>query len=226
MVVATQEVSQTIRILITEDRATTRIGIKKALGSQADMQVVGEAANSAAAVELSVKLKPDILLLDSTMASMAGIEALRSLRRLQVQTKPILLTAALDRPGLVESVQLGARGVILKEACPDLLFKCIRCVAAGQYWVDHRGVCDIVDALKRSVSFPDLSEPLNAFGLTQREFQIVAAIRLGESNKEIAKKLHIRHQTVKNHLTTIFDKLGVSTRLELMRFAIERLKLN
>ena len=119
----------------------------------------------------------------------------------------------------IEGVQFGARGVILKESSTDLLFKCIRGVAAGQYWMDNNCVADLAQALRELTRLSRTPQPGNAFGLTAREMEIIAAVLSGHGNKGIADMLKICNHTVKNHLTAIFDKLGVSSRLELGLFA-------
>jgi two-component system, NarL family, nitrate/nitrite response regulator NarL len=115
----------------------------------------------------------------------------------------------------VEAVQLGARGLVLKEATSELLFKAIRSVMAGEYWVDRGRVSELAEALYTSVREPVTAPAQNSFRMTPRERQIVAAVLSGYSNRDIAQKLSISGQTVKNHLTQIYDKVGVSSRLEL-----------
>src|SRR5262245_3646945 len=176
MTLSTQDVSSRIRIFIADDHAMIRTGLRKVLESQPDMEVVGEAADGEAAVKLTLKSKPDVLLLDLAMPYMTGIDALRNLAQLKVATKTILLTASIDRPRIVESVKIGARGVILKEASSDLLCKCIRIVASGQYWVDHRGVSDIVHALMQSAQ-EELTEPRDTFSVKRRDMEIVEYVQ-------------------------------------------------
>jgi two-component system nitrate/nitrite response regulator NarL len=121
----------------------------------------------------------------------------------------------------VEALQRGARGVLLKEvATPQVLFKCLRCVADGQYWIGREEVGNLVEYLRRATSGPR-SEP-DRLGLTPREREILAAIVAGLSNRDMARQFSISEQTVKHHLTRIYDKLGVSSRLELALLAIQR----
>jgi len=212
-------VSESISILIADDHAMVRTGLRKVLEGEPDMNVVGDVADGEAAVQTTLQLNPDILLLDLAMPRMPGMQVLRDLAELQLQTKIILLTASIERDGILESVRLGARGVILKESPADVLVKCIRSVMAGELWMDHFTVSDLAHALRDKMRQPRTLRSKEAYGLTTRELEIVGAILSGYSNKDIAEKLKISNQTVKNHLSAIFDKLGVSSRLELGLFA-------
>ena len=205
-----------LRIVIADDHAMVRSGLRKVLESQKDMQVVGEAADGEAAVRLTLEYAPDVLLLDLAMPGTPGVDALRTLSKSKLQTKTIIVTASIESSILVELVQLGARGVILKESSSESLYKCIRSVAAGQYWLDHAGVCEVAQAFRRVADSDNGGR--DTFGLTPRELEIVAGVVAAYGTKEIAAKLNISRQTVKNHLTTIFDKIGVSNRLELALF--------
>jgi two-component system, NarL family, nitrate/nitrite response regulator NarL len=113
--------------------------------------------------------------------------------------------------------ELGARGLVMKDAATSMLFKCIRTVTAGQYWVGRQGVSNLVQTLKQYKSAAKSARPKN-YGLTPREFEVIKAVVSGYPNKEIAGQLSISEQTVKHHVTSIFDKLGVYNRLELTLF--------
>jgi two-component system, NarL family, nitrate/nitrite response regulator NarL len=132
-------------------------------------------------------------------------------------TKIIVLTAAIERIQIVQALQLGARGVVMKEAATQLLMKAIRTVMAGEYWIGREAVGDIVEFMRLNASG---DRPPKNFGLTKREMDILTTIVAGLSNKEIARKFSLSEDTVKHHLTNIFDKVGVSSRLELALFAI------
>ena len=131
------------------------------------------------------------------------------------------MTAALEKDQIVEALQLGARGIILKHAATDVLFEGIRCVLAGQYWVCHESVSDLVQALLEFRPRPEATASRQKFGLTRRETEVIALIVGGYTNKDIAKKIAISEHTVKHHLTNIFNKLGVSNRLELVLFSLD-----
>jgi two-component system, NarL family, nitrate/nitrite response regulator NarL len=207
-----------IRILIADDHGIFRDGLRRLLEAEPGLSVVGEAADGAEAVALVTELRPDILLLDLAMPRVPGIEALRELAAGKHPVRTILLTASAGRPQIVEALQLGARGIVLKESATQVLLKSITAVMAGSYWVGRENVPDLKELVLDSVA-PE--QPGGRYGLTRREMQMVAAIVEGSSNREIAQKFSVREDTVKHHLTSIFGKLGVSTRLELALFAIE-----
>ena len=171
--------------------------------------------------KLARQLKPDILLLDLAMPRRSGMEALRELAAASSPVRTIVLAAAIEPPQVVEALQLGARGVVLKDAAPQLLFKSILTVMAGQFWVGHQGVSDLVQALRQLMPQEVRAARKKTFGLTPRELEIVSVIVAGYTNKEAAQKFSISEETVKRHLTNIFDKLGVSNRLELALFALK-----
>jgi DNA-binding NarL/FixJ family response regulator len=204
-----------IRLLLVDDHAMFRTGLRKLFENQSDMKLVGEAADGESAVKLAMRLKPDIVLLDLSIPELSGMEVLKRLGDRQCRSKCILLTASIDRRQIIQGIQLGARGVVMKESTHDLLFKAIRSVMAGEYWVDRGRVSDLAQALYDLMREPVATPEKRAFGMTPRERQIVAAVLSGYSNRDIAQKLSISDQTVKNHLTSIYDKVGVSSRLEL-----------
>jgi len=194
------------------------------LEAEPDLKVIGEACDGAEAVKMARQLKPDILLLDLAMPRMPGLEALREMSSgpANNSVRVILLTAAAEKKQIVEALQLGARGVVLKDSATQLLLKSIHTVMSGEYWVGRESVSNLVQYLRNLVqSFGEESKQ-KKFGLTPRELEIVSAVVAGYSNKEIAEYFKISEDTVKHHLSNIFDKLGVSTRLELALFAVNQ----
>ncbi len=211
--------NRTTRILIADDHPIFRDGLRKLLESEPGFQVVGEASDGDEAVAMATSHRPDVLLLDLAMPRLPGLGALREMGTAAGSVRTILLTAAIEKDEIIAALQLGARGVVLKQAATDLLFKSIRSVMDGQYWVGREAVADLVQTL-RILAAETPGQRQKTFGLTKRELEIVGAIVEGLTNKEIAKKFGLSEDTVKHHVTNIFNKLGVSTRLEVAMFAI------
>ena len=213
------EPGRPIRILIADDHPILREGLRKLLEAEPGFSVVGEAADGEVAVELAAKVDADVLLLDLAMPRLSGLEVLAQLARSGRPLLTIILTAGIERAEIVRALQLGARGVVVKESATELLNACIRAVVAGKYWVGHEGIGDLVQALRRLSGSDDTSPPPMTL-LTPRELEIISAVVEGASNKEIGEHLGLSTQTVKTHMSSIFDKLGVSSRLELALFAV------
>jgi len=214
-----------IRIVIADDHPIFRDGLRRLLESEGDMKVVGEACDGLEAVKMATQIKPDILLLDLAMPHHTGLDALRDLSTRAGGAGPvriILLTAAAEKKQVVEALQLGARGVVLKDSATQLLLKSIRVVMAGEYWVGRESVSNLVQYLRNLMQSTNEETKQKKFGLTPRELEIVSAVVAGYANREIAEYFKISEDTVKHHLSNIFDKLGVSTRLELALFAVNQ----
>jgi DNA-binding NarL/FixJ family response regulator len=203
------------RIVIADDHAILREGLRQVLTAGHEFTVVGEAANGHEALALVARTAPDLLLLDISMPKVSGMEALRALAETRPAMRTLVLTASIDRRGIVAALQLGARGVVLKTAGTDVVLKAIRAVLSGEYWVDRRSVSNLFGVLKE-LSAP---ERRSEFGLTNRQLEIVAAVVAGLTNREIAARLTIAEDTVKHHLSQVFEKTGVSSRLELAMLA-------
>lgn len=215
--------SQPIRIVIADDHPIFRDGLRRLLETESDLKVIGEASDGIEAVKLAGQLKPDILLLDLMMPRQHGLEALREMSNSnQGGVRIILLTAAAEKKQIVEALQLGARGVVLKDSATQLLLKSIYTVMSGEYWVGRESVSNLVQYLRNLMQSSGEEARQRKFGLTPRELEIVSAVVAGYSNKEIAEYFKISEDTVKHHLSNIFDKLGVSTRLELALFAVNQ----
>jgi len=215
----TNNVPSPIRILIADDHPLFRDGLRRLLQAESGFEVVAEASDGDGLAALARKTKPDIILLDLSMPKQDGMEVLRELSAAKLPVRTLLLTAAINKSQIVQALRLGAYGVILKESTTQRLFDSIHCVMAGQYWVGRESVSDLVMAL-RSIAPPDGAARVPDYGLTPRELEIVTLVVAGYSNPDIAQRCSISEQTVKHHISNIFDKLGVSNRLELALFAV------
>jgi two-component system, NarL family, nitrate/nitrite response regulator NarL len=190
-----------IRVLLADDHAIFRDGLRKLLDSDEDITIVGEAQNGAECIKLLAKLKPDILLLDLRMPDKDGLAVLEEVNFDTLPTRVVVLTAAEDDRDVVRAMRLGARGVVLKQSATDLLVKSIHRVHAGEIWLDNRMTAEVMKAFsKSSESGPRREKPL----LSDREKEIVQLVAQGFRNREIGEKLFISEQTVKN-TSTIFS---------------------
>ena len=207
------------RILIADDHPVVRFGVRRMLQNDSRCMVVGEASDGKEAIREMKDLNPDILLLDLNMPQLPGLETLRKLTTSQVPTRTILLTSAISQREVLEALQLGARGIMMKDAMVSDLATCISTVMEGNYWIGRKPVINLVQALKELMDEVN-KPPASTFGLTPRELQIVSLIAQGLANKDISQDCGIAEETVKRHLKNIFDKVGVSSRLELALFAI------
>jgi len=208
---------QGIRVVVADDHTIFRDGLRKLLEAEPEITIVGEASGGAECIQLVTRLKPDVLLLDLRMPDKDGLAVLEEVNFEATNTKVIVLTATEDDREVVRAMRLGARGVVLKQSATDLLIRSIHKVHAGEIWLDKRMTAEVMKAFSKSSEAGARREkPL----LSDREKEIVQLVAQGYRNREIGEKLFISEQTVKNHLHNIFDKLGVSDRLELALYAI------
>jgi DNA-binding NarL/FixJ family response regulator len=214
---------QQVRLVIADDHSFVRDGLRRFLEAEPDYKVIGEASDGAEAVKVVRQLKPDILLLNLHMPKHDGMYALRELSTPANPTPVpvILVTAAIEKYQIVEALRLGARGIVLMDSATQVLLKAIQTVLAGEYWVHREQVSNLAQYLLKQMMHVE-AERQKAFGLTPRELEIVSAVVEGYSNKEIAEYFKISEDTVKHRLNNIFDKLRVSTRLEVALFAVNQ----
>jgi two-component system nitrate/nitrite response regulator NarL len=208
-----------IRILLADDHPVVRIGVRNMLKAEGNFDVVGEASDGDEAITQTLELLPDILLLDLYMPRLPGLEAMRAIMSGSPRVKILLLTSTITTQQIIEALQIGARGIVLKDALVDHLTTAIRSVVGGDYWIGGKRVVNLVGALHELMQAAAVPER-KTYGLTPRELEVVGCIVEGCSNRDVAKQFAISEETVKRHLSNIFDKTGVSTRLELALFAI------
>ena len=218
-----------IRIVVADDHPIFRDGLCRLLALEEDFEVVAQAQDGRQVLDVLQQHEPDILLLD---LKMPGLDGLATLQRLQVaknKTRVIVLTASDDKNEFVQAMKLGTSGIVLKQTATELLIKSIRKVHAGEIWLDSHTTAAVIRQFVANDETPAMSAAPQAAPparererspLSQREREIVALVAQGFKNKEMAEKMFISEQTVKNHLHNIFDKLGVSDRLELALYAI------
>lgn len=209
-----------INILIVDDHPAFRFGLRKLFEAEPGMRIAGEASEGPEAIRKTLEIRPHILLLDLALRGQTGLEVLRDLSAAGSHAKVIILTAAIQKSEIAQALRLGARGIVLKESATELIIESVRVVMSGRYWVGRENVSDVVQLLSRLLPGAGESGPRKNFGITPREMEVVTAIVAGYSNREIAHKLTLSEQTIKHHITNIFDKLGVSNRMELTLFAV------
>ncbi len=208
---------QPIRLVLADPQLIFRECLRSYLNSKRGFTVVGETSSGQDALAIVRKLRPDILLLDISMPPADGMSIIREVRDLAMGVRVLVLTAKIVKSDVVRALQLGASGVLLKTDGVDTLLDGMRRVMAGEYSIGKTSVASLIQATSGSAQ-PKLA-PLR-FGLTPRENEVVAAVLAGYSNPEISEKLEVSEQTVKHHLTNIFDKLGIYSRMQLALFAV------
>jgi DNA-binding NarL/FixJ family response regulator len=209
-----------IRIAIADDHTIFRDGLRRLLTLEQDFEIVAEAQDGTEVMDILRDKEPDILLLDLKMPGLDGLSLLQRIQTQKIKTKIIVLTASDDEGEYVQAMRYGTSGIVLKQTATELLLKSIRKVYEGEIWLDSKTTA----AVMRQFASPSDPGPRERDKprLSNREREIVALVAQGFKNKEIAERMFISEQTVKNHLHNIFDKLGVSDRLELALYAIHR----
>jgi DNA-binding NarL/FixJ family response regulator len=210
-----------IRILLADEPSVFRDGLRALLASQSDMEVVGEAAETGLVLGMALQCKPDVILFEPDGAGTA-LSVLRSLQASELTARVILLTSSEDSELLSQALRHGACGIVSKKQSTQLLLKSIRKVQAGEMWLDRATTATVVRELSgRPIPMPrNIVMSDKPIALSRREREIVGLVAQGFRNREIADKLFISEQTVKNHMHNVFEKLGVQDRLELALYAI------
>jgi DNA-binding NarL/FixJ family response regulator len=207
-----------IRLVLADDHPLILDAVEQLFGMEEDVQVLARCMNGGETLQAVRQQRPDILILDIRMPGNDDLSVLRDIRREKLPTRVVLLTAALDEEEVLAAIRLGVRGVVLKEMAPHLLVQCVRRVHDGGQWLESRLIGRALDRLLRREAGAREVAGL----LTARELEIMRMLASGLRNKEIAEKLAISIGTVKIHLHHIYEKLHVSSRLELLRYAQEK----
>jgi two-component system, NarL family, response regulator LiaR len=202
-----------IRVLVADDHAVLREGLRSFLDLQEGIEIVGDAADGAEAVELAERLRPDVVLMDLVMPNLDGVEAMRVLNERVPGTRVIILTSYIDDDRLLPAIRAGAAGYLLKNAEPQELARAIRTAAAGEALIDPSVAARLVERLSQD-------EPRDDYeSLTAREREVLELIGRGYSNKRIALDLGIAEKTVKTHVSNLLGKLGVADRTQAALYA-------
>jgi two-component system, NarL family, nitrate/nitrite response regulator NarL len=210
------------RIVIADRQKMFREALKNLLESEQDFEVTGETDDGEMLPGLIADLKPDVLLMDLKLRRNMGTEALQEIAASQPDVRPIVLTDEIAQSEIIQALLWGARGVVRKDAPSNLLFKSIRMVHAGQYWMSHDESAELVRTLRSLTALVEQSTQLQTRNLSDQQQKIVEAIVAGCSNREIAKELSVSERTIKYHLTRIFNTFGVSGRMELARVSLKK----
>lgn len=205
-----------LRILLAEDHETVREGIKLLIDSQADMQVIGEAGNGEIAVKLAKELNPDILVMDVSMPRLNGLKATKKLKQVCPQVKILTLTRHTDDGYLQQLIGAGANGYVLKQSAPTELINAIRAVGAGDSYLDPT----LTQKVMRGYVSRSTLRGETKTEITDREAEVLRLIARGYSNKEIAAQTNISVKTVEAHKANSMRKLGIGSRIGIVRYAI------
>lgn len=206
--------SNPVKILIVDDQALFREGLRTLLSVQPDFEVIGEAGNGEEAIRLAVNTRPNVILMDLRMPVLDGVTATRRLHELLPESRVIVLTTFDDDESVFDGLRAGAAGYLLKDVNSEKLFEAVHAADRGEFFLLPSITAKVVAEFSRlSKPAPRTSEPLLE-PLSMREIEILKLVATGASNKEIAENLVIAEGTVKNHLTSIFGKLDVKDRMQ------------
>ncbi len=203
-----------IRILIADDHAVVRHGLRALIATEPDLELVGEAVDGVDAVEQHARLHPDVTLMDMAMPRKTGLEAIYDIKRADPQARILVLTSFAEDEQVFPAIKAGATGYLLKDTAPRELLQAIRAVHAGEVSLHPTIARKLVGELKRPADLPPAEEQL-----TEREVQVLALVARGLSNKEIADQLFIGERTVRTHISNILGKLHLANRTQAALYA-------
>jgi two-component system, NarL family, response regulator LiaR len=207
--------SKQIRILICDDHAIVREGLRTLINNEADMKVLGEAANGLEAIEKNRALKPDVILMDMVMPQMDGLDAIRSIIQEKPEARILVLTSFAEDDKVFPAIKAGALGYILKDALPQELLGFIRDVNAGELTLHPAIARKVINEMKHSSGLPPTSDPLS-----ERELEVLTLVAKGCSNQDIARQLSLTERTVRTYVSNILSKLHLANRTQAALFAI------
>jgi len=211
--------STSVRILLVDDHAIIRSGLKMLIESQPGLRIVGEASDRAGAVAMASRERPDIVLLDLDLGAESGLDLIPHLRQSAPHARILVLTGLRDTEVHRNALRLGAMGIVQKEMAGEVLLKAIHKVHAGEAWLDRSSIANLLTEIAQSDPNRPDPEAARIASLSPREREVITLIGEGLNNKKIAERLTISETTVRHHLTSIFAKVGVSDRLELLVYA-------
>jgi len=208
------------RILIANDDLIFRESLRTLLEADARLQVIGNSSDAETILDLAAQLRPDVLLLDWSLADRNDMRVLHELATSVPPLRTLVLSVPLDNAAILKALKAGAWGIVLKNSTAQMLLNAIHWVIAGQYWIGYECASSLMAAFSDVSSWNEKHATKREFGLTHREYEIIQKVVEGYSNVEIANCYSLSQNTVKHHVSNIFDKLGVSSRLELAIFAV------
>lgn len=211
------EPATAVRVILADGQAIYRVGIRKIFAVEDDIRVVAQAETVGQLLTAAARFPADVVLLESAICANPA-EVVSEILKRQPEARIILLTAEPGEEDTVDYLRRGAQGIVTRTISPDLLVKCVRRVAAGETWLDNRGVNWLIDAYRTQAR--QLTSPPPKARLSDKELRIIAGVTKGMRNKEIASEIGTTEQVVKNYLRKVYDKLGVSDRLELALYCV------
>jgi two-component system, NarL family, nitrate/nitrite response regulator NarL len=211
--------STVIRIVIADEQPLLRQSLRRLLESDPGLRVLGESPDASRTTELLRDIKPDILLIDLGLSRELKIETLNS-PDISSPMRIVAMVSTVHKADIIEAFLRGVHGIVFKTSAPRVLLNSIHSVMAGQYWLEHESLGILVEALREARSHANGASSPKDYGLTRRELDIITKIVSGRSNKEVGEEFSISERTVKHHLTNIFSKVGVTSRLQLALFAV------
>lgn len=209
-----------IRVVICDDHALFRRGLRMVLESEEDLAVVGEADDGEESIRIVDELRPDVVLMDVRMPRIGGIEATRSITEVLPATKVLMLTVSEDEDDLFDAIRAGAAGYLLKEISVDEVAGAIRCVVSGQSLISPSMAAKLLVEFRSMAKRVDERQSMPLPRLTERELEVLRLVAQGLSNREIAGELYISENTVKNHVRNILEKLHLHSRMEAVVYAV------